>query len=169
MELNPVRSLSELTILEYEKKLAKYQDALALAQAEKRYNMHRQLIANTYQQRLLEIERLCNEEFEKMQENANNLRPLRYLASQWCIQDGDGVHGEAIDESDCPAGSYDECEKKLPTDGNEGVSKTGSVDGEVNMVPEVVAARFYYPESSTYERHAKVSQSYTDRHQFFTV
>ncbi|XP_015608226.1 uncharacterized protein LOC107274019 isoform X2 [Cephus cinctus] len=81
--INSEHTLSELTILEYEKKLAKYQNALAQAQAEKRYEMRRRLVANAYRQKLVEVERLCNEELERIRENASSLRPLNEMISRW--------------------------------------------------------------------------------------
>lgn len=70
-------------IREYEEKLSRYQGALAQAQAEKRYNIRRQIAANTYRKRLNEVEKLCQEELAKVRETATYLEPLKQMASEW--------------------------------------------------------------------------------------
>ncbi|XP_046740714.1 uncharacterized protein LOC124408085 [Diprion similis] len=144
LDVNPEQTLSELTILEYEKKLAKYQDALALAQAEKRYNMRRQLAANTYRHKLMEVERLCDEELEKIRQNANSLQPLKQMVSQWYSDDRCG--GDA-DKSGNPS---DQLQKSLSFSSQNGYTRTSycniprvaKVDAEVNMAPEIFVAKF---------------------------
>lgn len=150
--MNPEQTLSELTILEYEKKLAKYQDALALAQAEKRYNMRRQIAANTYRQKLIEVERLCDEELEKIKQNASSLQPLKQMVSQWYISDRCGGDA-AVDESAAPS-AVDNCVYKSPplpykkdyhwsNYSTVDKKKNGNkIDAEVNMAPEIFVAKF---------------------------
>ncbi|XP_031839092.2 uncharacterized protein LOC116429846 [Nomia melanderi] len=87
LDLNPEDTFTELTILEYEKRLAKYQDMHTYNQAEMRYNACWKSIANIYKQKLLDIERLCNEELEKVQQNASTLQPLKEMVSQWYLDD----------------------------------------------------------------------------------
>lgn len=70
-------------IREYEEKLNRYQGALAQAQAEKRFNIRRQIAANTYRKRLNEVEKLCQEELAKVRETATYLEPLKQMASEW--------------------------------------------------------------------------------------
>lgn len=74
---------NEMAILDYEQKLAKYQEALVKAHVEKRQIVKRQLIANAYRQRLLEVEKLCNLELQKIKQNVEILQPLQVLASGW--------------------------------------------------------------------------------------
>ncbi|XP_046615327.1 uncharacterized protein LOC124302810 [Neodiprion virginianus] len=144
LDINPEQTLSELTILEYEKKLAKYQDALALAQAEKRYNMRRQLAANTYRHKLMEVERLCDEELEKIRQNANSLQPLKQMVSQWYSDDRCG--GD-VDKSGNPS---DQLQKSFSFSSQNGYTRTtycdiprvAKVDAEVNMAPEIFVAKF---------------------------
>lgn len=76
-------TLSEFSILDYEQKLATYQDALAKAQLEKRNLLKRQLAASAYKRRLLEVEKLCNMELLKVKQNVQFLQPLQALASSW--------------------------------------------------------------------------------------
>nr|XP_012141213.1 PREDICTED: uncharacterized protein LOC105662545 [Megachile rotundata] len=92
----------ELTILEYEKKLAKYQDEYSFSQAEKRYNTRWKMIANAYKQKLMEVERLCNEELEKVKQNANELQPLKEIVSQWYLDEenrGDSIKRRSMRKS----------------------------------------------------------------------
>lgn len=76
-------TLSELAILDYEQKLATYQEALTKAHVEKRNVLKRQLAANVYKRRLLEVEKLCNMELLKVRQNVQYLQPLQALASTW--------------------------------------------------------------------------------------
>ncbi|XP_043266375.1 uncharacterized protein [Venturia canescens] len=162
VNLNPVQSLSELAILEYEKKLAKYQDALALAQAEKRYNMRRKMIANTYRQRLDEVERMCDEELEKIRESANILQPLRQIASQWVAPKSED-HKDAMKiEWDSGTLKSDKQTVRI-TDKYNSIKSAGFVDDEVNMIPELVAARFSCTEASKYERHDTLKNTKTSQ------
>ncbi|KAK2579382.1 hypothetical protein KPH14_003246 [Odynerus spinipes] len=136
IDVSSEQALTELTILEYEKKLAKYQDALALAQAERRYNIHRQVVAKAYERRLAEIEQLCNEELKKIQQNASNLQPLKDMMSQWYRDNrnrGDTPQeynyniGETTDSTICTIKEY---------------SNFQAISGEVNMMPEILVSRF---------------------------
>lgn len=70
-------------IRDFEEKLSRYQGALAQAQAEKRFNIRRQIVANTYRKRLNEVEKLCQEELNKVRETATHLEPLKQMASEW--------------------------------------------------------------------------------------
>ncbi|XP_048505000.1 uncharacterized protein LOC105693323 [Athalia rosae] len=146
LDVNPEQALSELTILEYEKRLAKYQDALALAQAEKRFNMRRQLAVNTYHQKLMEVERLCDEELEKIKQNANFLQPLKQIASQWYNDDRCGGDADKSDVSprNVPYKSSILSEKaSYTTSMFRGPSLSMcKVDAEVNMTPEMFGAKF---------------------------
>ncbi|EFN90029.1 hypothetical protein EAI_05015, partial [Harpegnathos saltator] len=78
-----------LTILEYEKNLAKYQDPYSMEQAEWRYNAYKRSLVDAYRQRLLEVERLCNEELEKIRESAGYLQSFKEIASQWSLDEND--------------------------------------------------------------------------------
>lgn len=79
----PSHTGSDALIMEYEEKLSRYQGALAQAQAEKRYNIRRQIAVNTYRKRLNEVEKLCQEELAKVRETATCLEPLKQIASEW--------------------------------------------------------------------------------------
>lgn len=68
---------------DFEEKLKKYQGTLAQMQAEKRLNIRRQIAANTYKKRLSEVEKLCQEELNKVRETATYLEPLKQIASEW--------------------------------------------------------------------------------------
>lgn len=135
-DMSSEQALTELTILEYEKKLAKYQDALALAQAERRYNMHRRVVAKAYERRLTEIEQLCNEELIKIQQNANNLQPLKKMMSEWCTENK--KHGDAPQEDNSNIGEGKDDKICIIKE----YSNFPSVNGEVNMMPEILVSRF---------------------------
>ncbi|KAI4482707.1 hypothetical protein M0804_008560 [Polistes exclamans] len=132
IDITSEQALTELTILEYEKKLAKYQDALALAQAEKRYNMHRQVVAKAYERRLAEIEQLCNEELKKIQQNASNLQPLREMMSQWHTVNRN--HGDMPQEY-----NFNITESKNNTDC---AIREYSNFEEANLMPQILVTRF---------------------------
>lgn len=76
-------TLSEFSILDYEQKLSTYQEALAKSQYEKRNMLKRQLAANAYKRRLMEVEKLCNMELLKVKQTVQYLQPLQVLASSW--------------------------------------------------------------------------------------
>lgn len=152
VDVNPEETLSELTILEYEKKLAKYQDALAFAQAEKRYNMRRQLAANTYRKKLIEVERLCDEELEKIQENANSLKPLKKIVSQWYSEDRCGGDADKI-TSDNDGKLFLNNRQNLYSNtlqlyGNKNSPDTGNFQIELNIAHEMFEAKFNVDEIS---------------------
>lgn len=129
---------TELTILEYEKRLAKYQDEYSLSQAEKRYNARWKMMANAYKQKLMEVERLCNEELEKVQKNVDHLQPLKEMVSQWYLDEEN--HGDSIKRTDFVANA-----QKLDTLNENGFRnryKFQKIDAEVNMAPEIFVARF---------------------------
>ncbi|XP_026672120.1 uncharacterized protein LOC108628249 [Ceratina calcarata] len=132
----------ELTILEYEKRLAKYQDEYSLSQAEKRYNACWKMIANVYKQKLIEVERLCNEELEKVQKNVNHLQPLKDMISQWYIDEEEGQgRGDSIKRTDF-IGTALKPKNFNEDDIRNDTNKYQKIDAEVNMAPEMFAARF---------------------------
>ncbi|XP_076230952.1 uncharacterized protein LOC143177067 [Calliopsis andreniformis] len=131
-------TFTELTILEYEKKLAKYQDEFSFSQAEKRYNARWKLIANAYKKKLMEVERLCNEELEKVQQNASHLQPLKEMVSQWYTDEEN--HGDTIKSSDFGANLQKYAILKDSDIHNR--YKFQKIDAEVNMAPEIFVARF---------------------------
>lgn len=127
-----------MTILEYEKRLAKYQDEYSFIQAEKRYNARWKMIANAYKQKLMEVERLCNEELEKVQKNVNHLQPLKEMVSQWYLDEEN--HGDSIRRTDFVANA-----QKLNTFNENNMLNRHTlqkIDAEVNMAPEIFVARF---------------------------
>ncbi|XP_054009763.1 uncharacterized protein LOC128893052 [Hylaeus anthracinus] len=151
LDLTSEDTIRELTILEYEKRLAKYQDEYSFSQAEKRYNTRWKMIASAYKQKLIEVERLCNEELEKVQQNASHLQPLKEMASQWYTDEKN--HGDTIRRSEF--GASVEKSAILNEESARG-NKFQSIDAEVNMAPEIFVARFksenlakndrYYPQ-----------------------
>ncbi|XP_047358722.1 cAMP-inducible prespore protein D7-like isoform X2 [Vespa velutina] len=136
IDVTSEKALTELTILEYEKKLAKYQDTLALAQAEKRYNMHRQVVAKAYARRLAEIEQLCNEELKKIQQNASNLQPLREMMSQWYTVNRN--HGDTAQEYNFNVAENKNNAACTITE----YSNFHLINAEANMIPEILVTRF---------------------------
>ncbi|CAL7939193.1 unnamed protein product [Xylocopa violacea] len=133
-----------LAILEYEKRLAKYQDGYTFSQAEKRYNARWKMIANAYKQKLMEVERLCNEELEKVQKNVNHLQPLKEMVSQWYINEEN--HGDSIKSTDFTANAAKM--NPLNEDGARNGHKFQKIDAEVNMAPEIFVARFKSDDST---------------------
>ncbi|XP_043674215.1 uncharacterized protein LOC122631979 [Vespula pensylvanica] len=136
VDVTSEKALTELTILEYEKKLAKYQDTLALAQAEKRYNMHRQVVAKAYERRLAEIEQLCNEELKKIQQNASNLQPLREMMSQWYTVNRN--HGDTAQEYNFNVTESKNNSACTVTE----YSNFHVINAEANMIPEILVTRY---------------------------
>lgn len=74
------------TMLDYEKKLASYQEALTRAHADRRNLIKRQLAANAYKKRLMEVENMCNTELMKVRQNVQFLQPLQRMALNWKSQ-----------------------------------------------------------------------------------
>ncbi|XP_076625228.1 uncharacterized protein LOC143343837 [Colletes latitarsis] len=138
LDLTSTDTIRELTILEYEKKLAKYQDEYSFNQAEKRYNARWKVIANAYKQKLIEVERLCNEELEKIQQNASYLQPLKEMASQWYTDEEN--HGDTIKISDFGVNAQKSA--IFVKDSTDHRYKFQQIDAEVNMAPEIFVARF---------------------------
>ncbi|XP_076681123.1 uncharacterized protein LOC143375658 isoform X2 [Andrena cerasifolii] len=138
LDINSEDTFTELSILEYEKRLAKYQDEFSFTQAEKRYNARWKLVANAYKQKLMEVERLCNEELEKVQQNANYLQPLKEMVSQWYNDEEN--HGDSIKSSNFSA----DLQKHTILNENNVHNNYmfQKIDAEVNMAPEIYAARF---------------------------
>ncbi|XP_003691542.1 uncharacterized protein LOC100869620 isoform X1 [Apis florea] len=138
LDITSEDTFRELTILEYEKRLAKYQDEYSFSQAEKRYNARWKMVANAYKQKLIEVERLCNEELEKVKKNVNHLQPLKEMISQWYTDEEN--HGDSIKRTDFVANT-----QKLNTF-NENNTRNNhifqKIDAEVNMAPEIFVARF---------------------------
>ncbi|XP_068985091.1 uncharacterized protein [Bombus flavifrons] len=138
LDISSEDAFRELTILEYEKRLAKYQDEYSFIQAEKRYNARWKMIANAYKQKLMEVERLCNEELEKVKKNVNHLQPLKEMVSQWYLDEEN--HGDSIRRTDFTANV-----QKLNTFNENNMLNRHTlqkIDAEVNMTPEIFVARF---------------------------
>ncbi|CAK9823379.1 hypothetical protein ANTRET_LOCUS1734 [Anthophora retusa] len=138
LDITSEDTLRELTILEYEKKLAKYQDEYSFSQAEKRYNARWKMVANAYKQKLIEVERLCNEELEKVQKNVNHLQPLKAMVSQWYTDEEN--HGDTIKRTDF--GPNTQKINVFNEDSTHNRNKFQKIDAEVNMAPEIFVARF---------------------------
>ena len=86
----------------------------------------------------MEVERLCNEELEKVQQNANYLQPLKEMVSQWYIDEEN--HGDSIKSSNFSA---DLQKHTILNENNVHNSYMfQKIDAEVNMAPEIYAARF---------------------------
>jgi len=131
--------MRELAILEYEKNLAKYHDRHSFEQAEQRYNSYRRMLVDAYRQKLSEVERLCDEELENIRQNASCLQPFKEIASQWSIDEND--HGDSPRDRDDQSEST-EPSKIVETSPNNDWCIYGKIDNEVNMMPEILSARF---------------------------
>ncbi|XP_012061592.1 PREDICTED: uncharacterized protein LOC105624851 [Atta cephalotes] len=132
-------SIRELTILEYEKNLAKYYDQHSFEQAEQRYNSYKRALVDAYKQKLSEVERLCDEELENIQQNASCLQPFKEIASQWSIDEND--HGDSQHGCDNQSESM-EPSKIVETSPSNDWCIYGKIDNEVNMIPEILSVRF---------------------------
>ncbi|KAK6631065.1 hypothetical protein RUM44_003238 [Polyplax serrata] len=86
---------SSALIRDFEEKLNRYQGAFVQAQAEKRLNIRRQIAANTYRKRLNEVEKLCQEELNKVRKTATYLEPLKQIASEWTKSKESGYYAES--------------------------------------------------------------------------
>ncbi|XP_050462668.1 uncharacterized protein LOC126857361 [Cataglyphis hispanica] len=144
VDITSEQSIRELTILEYEKNLAKYQNSYSLEQAEQRYNLYKRALVDAYKQRLLEVERLCDEELENIRQNASCLQPFKEIASQWSIDKKDRGDSQRVcnDQSDI------EQSKTVETIFSNDRRVYGKLDNEVNMVPEILCARFHQEETT---------------------
>ncbi|XP_018363377.1 PREDICTED: uncharacterized protein LOC108761381 [Trachymyrmex cornetzi] len=138
-------SIRELTILEYEKNLAKYHDRHSFEQAELRYNSYKRALVDAYKQKLSEVERLCDEELENIQQNANYLQSFKEIASQWSIDEND--HGDSQHGCDNQSEST-EPSKIVETSPSNDWCIYGKIDNEVNMIPEILSVRFKRDETT---------------------
>ncbi|XP_029157925.1 uncharacterized protein LOC114930309 [Nylanderia fulva] len=137
---------ADLAILEYEKNLAKYQNSYSFEQAEQRYNSYKRALFDAYKQRLLEVERLCDEELENIQQNANCLQPFKEIASQWTVDKNDRGDSQRV----CNDQSKDLGQSKIVDTINFGNDWRvyGKIDNEVNMMPEILCSRFHREEAT---------------------
>ncbi|XP_011049143.1 PREDICTED: uncharacterized protein LOC105142932 [Acromyrmex echinatior] len=138
-------SIRELTILEYEKNLAKYHDRHSFEQAEQRYNSYKRALVDAYKQKLSEVERLCDEELENIQQNASCLQPFKEIASQWSVDVND--HGDSQHSCDNQSEST-EPSKIIETNPSNDWCIYGKIDNEVNMIPEILSVRFKRDETT---------------------
>lgn len=134
------QGIKELAILEYEKNLAKYQNSYSFEQVEQRYNSYKRTLVDAYKQRLLEVERLCDEELENIRQNANCLQPFKEIASHWSTNDCGDSQCVCNDQSDIE-------QSKIVGDFNNDRCIYSKIDNEVNMVPEILCARFHREET----------------------
>ncbi|XP_012523981.1 uncharacterized protein LOC105829561 [Monomorium pharaonis] len=140
VDITSERSILELTILEYEKNLAKYHDRHSLEQAEQRYNSYRHVLADAYKQKLSEVERLCDEELENIRQNANYLEAFKEITSQWSVDENN--HGDSQQHSCDDKPESTESFKIVETSLSNDWCIYRKIDDEVNMVPEILSARF---------------------------
>lgn len=68
---------------QYEQQMARYQEALAQAQSERRMALQRQIAMSNYKRRLLEIENMCNLELMRVRQSVQWLAPLQQMVSEW--------------------------------------------------------------------------------------
>lgn len=138
VDVTPEQGVQELTILEYEKNLAKYQDAYSMEQAERRYNAYKRALVDAYQQRLLEVERLCHEELEKIRENTSYLQSFKEIASQWStnVNDRGDSSRKCNDQADAEQSKVHETN----LDENNWRPRLGKADYEADMSPEILPA-----------------------------
>jgi len=145
VDITSKQGIRELTILEYEKNLAKYQNPYSFEQAEQRYNAYKHALVDAYKQKLSEVERLCNEELEKIRQSADCLQPFQKIASQWSNDEnnrGDSNRDSVEDETAM------ELSKIIETNFGNNWCVYGKIDNEVNMVPEILSARFKREETT---------------------
>ncbi|XP_024885038.1 uncharacterized protein LOC112463089 [Temnothorax curvispinosus] len=145
VDITSEQSIRELAILEYEKNLAKYHDRHSVEQAEQRYNSYKRVLVDAYRQKLSEVERLCDEELENIRQNANCLQPFKEIASQWSIDEND--HGDSQRGCDSPPESA-EPSKIIETSLSNNWCIYETLDNEVNMIPEILSARFKREEAT---------------------
>ncbi|XP_032672672.1 uncharacterized protein LOC116844770 [Odontomachus brunneus] len=133
------KSTREQMIIEYEKNLAKYYDLYSTERPEQRFNSYKHTFVDTYQQKLLEVERLCNEELERIRENMNYLQSFKEIASQWSLNENDRGDSSRkyIEQADTEHSKIAETN----FDKNNWCLRLGKVDDEVNMTPEILSAR----------------------------
>ncbi|XP_014481877.1 PREDICTED: uncharacterized protein LOC106748146 [Dinoponera quadriceps] len=136
VDVTSEQSVRELAILEYEKNLAKYQDPCSLEQAERRYNAYKRALVDAYKQKLLEVERLCNEELEKIRESASYLQSFKEIASQWSVSEKDRGDSSRHDQADGEQSKIAEANFEQ----NNWRPRLARVDNEVNMSPEIFSA-----------------------------
>ncbi|XP_026827178.1 uncharacterized protein LOC113562321 [Ooceraea biroi] len=147
VDITSKQSIREFAILEYETNLAKYQNPYSFEQAEQRYNAYKHALVDAYGQKLSEVERLCNEELEKIRQSADSLQPFQKIASQWSIDENN--HGDSNRGSD-ERSTMDQSkivEISLGNETNEWCI-CGKIDNEVNMTPDILSARFKREETS---------------------
>lgn len=145
MDLTSEQSVRDLAILEYEKNLAKYQSSYSFEQAEQRYNSYKHALIDAYKQRLLEVERLCDEELENIQQNANCLQPFKEIASRWSLDKNDRGDLQRV----CKDQSKDLGQSKIvDTSFGNDWRVYGKIDNEVNMMPEILCSRFHREETT---------------------
>lgn len=64
--------------------MAQQQNPVSFSPLEnKNHTIHRNMLAKAYEQKLAEVEKLCNEELENLKRNAFSLQPLKDIALQW--------------------------------------------------------------------------------------
>lgn len=145
MDITSEHSIRDFAILEYEKNLAKYQDPHSLEQAEQRYNLYKRALVDAYKQKLSAVERLCDEEMENIRRSASCLQPFKEIASQWSVDEND--HGDM--QRDCNEQFNVEQFKSADKHFSNDRRTYGRIDGEVNMVPEILSSRFKREETQT--------------------
>jgi len=144
VDITSKQGIRDLTILEYEKNLAKYQNPYSFEQAEQRYNAYKHALVDAYKQKLSEVERLCNEELEKIRQSADCLQPFQRIASQWsCDENNHGDTNRDLDDQTAM-----DVSKIIETNFGNDWCVYGKIDNEVNMVPEILSARFKREETA---------------------
>ncbi|KAL0099989.1 hypothetical protein PUN28_019460 [Cardiocondyla obscurior] len=134
-------SIPELVVLEYKMNLVRNHDWRYYEDAEQRYNAYKHELVNACRRRLSEIEQLCKEELENIQQNASLLQSFEEIASRWSTDVND--HGDT------------QCNSNGLSDvaGSSKIAETsskdcGKLDNEVNMIPEILSARFKREETA---------------------
>lgn len=77
------------SLLNFEQKLNEYQRTLQTSQNEKRYQIRRQIAADAYKRRLLEVENMCNLELLRVKQSVQFLQPLQQIAAEWVFRHSD--------------------------------------------------------------------------------
>jgi len=103
------------------------------------------MLVDAYRQKLSEVERLCDEELENIRQNASCLQPFKEIASQWSVDENN--HGDSQQRG--YDNSPESIEAKIvETNSSNDWCTYGKIDNEVNMIPEILSARFKQEEAT---------------------
>ncbi|XP_045765243.1 uncharacterized protein LOC123867297 [Maniola jurtina] len=79
------------SLMEYEKQLQRYQNTLNMAQVEKKNAIRKQMLANAFKLKLMEVENQCNIELLRIKQSLQCLEPLKMIIQKWKVNSNDNV------------------------------------------------------------------------------